>query len=111
MPRKGSRNWRPSFQRRDGLRARLELCRRWRGLDTPGTYAQREGTSRQAVLDHLRLIRRILEIPPRQRVDHYWLTSVYLERFQDLLEIQEGQLEDPQDPDPTGLLAGGHAAG
>lgn len=81
----------PSRQRADGLRHRLELCRRWRGLDTPGTYAAREGVPRQAVCDLLRLIRRILEIPHRRRVDLYWLTSVYLERFEPLMEIQAQQ--------------------
>lgn len=84
QPQKAVDPWRrPRRQRADGLRSRLDLCRRWRGEDTPRSYAEREGVSHQAVLDLIRRIRRILEVPHRQRVDHYWLTSMYLERFGD----------------------------
>lgn len=74
---------RPRRQNANGLRKRIELCRRWQGTDTPKSYAAREGVSHQAVLDLIRRIRRILEVQHRQRVDHYWLTSLYLERYGD----------------------------
>lgn len=83
---------RPRRQNANGLRKRLDLCRKWQGTDTPKSYAAREGVSHQSVLDLIRAIRIILEIPNRQRVDFYWLTSLYLEKFGD-----EDQTSSPGD--------------